>query len=106
MLIRGLHAPICDHRTRICSRRRTSEAARGSAQVDDCSLYNLGTAAVSSTEAVEEAGENDTALPLGRANECDTSTVDNVEDSPRRLDRHGGLRVTVPRARNRKGLVA
>ena len=36
-------------RTRICSRRRTSEAARGSAQVDDCTLYNLGTAAVSST---------------------------------------------------------
>ena len=48
---------------------------------------------------VEEAGENDTALPLGRVSECDTSTVGNVEDLPRRLVRPGGgLRVTVPRA--------
>ena len=51
-----------------------------------------------STEAVEEAGEDDTALPLGRVSECDTSTVGNVEDLPRRLVRPGGLRATVPRA--------
>ena len=50
------------------------------------------------TEVVEEAGEDDTALPLGRVSECDTSTVGNVEDLPRRLVRPGGLRATVPRA--------
>ena len=50
------------------------------------------------TEAVEEAGENDTALPLGRAKECDTNTVGNDEDLLRRLDRPNGLRATVPRA--------
>ena len=50
------------------------------------------------TEAGEEAGEDDAALPLGRANECDTNTVDDDEGASRRLHRPGGPGAMVSRA--------
>ena len=50
------------------------------------------------TEAGEEAGEYNTALPLGRAIKSDTNTVDNDEGASRRLHRPGGPGAMVSRA--------
>ena len=50
------------------------------------------------TEAGEEAGEYDTALPLGRAIKSDTNTVDDDEGASRRLHGPGGPGAMVSRA--------
>ena len=62
---------------------------------DDSQLSDVWSQA---TEAGEEAGENNTALPLGRASKSDTNAVDDDEGAPRRLHGPGGPGARVSRA--------
>ena len=72
-----------------------SERPRSASGGEDSQLSEVWSQA---TEAVEEAGEYNTALPLGRAIKSDANTVDNDEGASRRLHGPEGPGAMVPRA--------
>ena len=82
-------------RAGVMQRADLSERPESATGGDDSQLSDVWSQA---TEAGEEAGEYNTALPLGRASKSDTNTVDNDEGASRRPHGPGGPGAMVSRA--------